>query len=569
MEALLRLFFAWLGVKDDYNLDSCAALTIFLLLFLRIGAAYSAFSMVCAWYEHVCESASELNFTTPSLPGAFPASPPPPRLPRRTRRALDRAARRRPFYPPPPSPIFEHDAAWYIVDKWGPPSFAPSPVVRSAPVVLGRYDTFLNEEVEEYYASARRVQGSDGSWRWTSFFPEERKARLDYLAEKLEGKRPVCLQPASPVLEFADDKKQSSTPPPPSSSHEVLNDVGTAATLPLLQVEPHQNPVAQPVLATPVGAPIAPPVNLSAGPNFLEQFRQVCEEKAALLFLQQQQQQQQPPPPTVDFSQQFRMACEEKNARWPAFLEHWRMASFRRAWQEFYSAAVAPPAVVSAPLPPPSPVMPTSIPPLPNNLPPLPASLIALLPPPPAAPPASTVTPAVAPVAAPTLPPTTQALPPPPMAAYFAPAVSAPAKATAPAKANAPAPVTIIGAAWQPPVRFNYDAFAVSASAPAQRRSRLGDRRPTASRRPVPTPTAPTTTAPGKRKADGPAPVDPPAIPTPALTTTTATTTTAPAQRRMRPGERRPPGYRRPDPTPAKDDFDLALEKELKDAGVL
>lgn len=431
MEALLRLLFAWLGV-DDCTADALVALVMLLLFGLVLATYFFVSRAVTSWYERVCVLHGDLPALV--LPGSFPASPP---LPRRVRRAFEQAARRRSSSPVPPPPILEHDAAWHIMSRWGPPySWQSAPVVRSPPVPVGRYDTFLDEATEAHFASAKRVQGPDGNWRWVSFSPEERKARLEFLAERREGKAPMrSFSPQvveSVQVESVDVKKRSPSPPPSGASHEVLNDVDTAAPL-VARVEPLQNhsaPPQWPILAPLVGAPNASSVvEESARPHFFDQYRQVCDEKKAA---------------RIDFFEQFGFRCR-------AALVVQRM----------FAASVGPvapvvtvPVVAVAPTPQvglPAPVLPLSL---------AQSAPVAIAPPPVV-------------VSAPAVVPAPTPVPPPAQVFAFG---STPAIAPSPS----PAPGSLFG--------FNASSIP-STPTPAQRRGRPGAR--PAVRRPALPPAAP------------------------------------------------------------------------------
>lgn len=316
------------------------------------------------------------------------------------------------------------------------------------PGTIGRHDTFLDEDFEAYHASMKRVPGPFNNWRWTSFSPEERKARLDFLAEKQEGKRPVPVQDlADPVqLESADIEKRAPSPPAQSASPtEVLNDVGTVAPQ-VASVEPLQSlyalPQQQPILAPPVGAPPVPfRVVESAWPAFFEQFRQNCVDKMP---------KQQPVRPAAsslpDFLEQHRQVCDALKPGW--FIEELRLKN-RIALAVLKMLPVPTRAV--GPVGAAAPVVAVA-----------PTPQVSLQPP--------VLAPAVAPLVVASPPVAAPVFVPPP----------APTPALVPAPALAPPPVVApVSSALAPPpaVDFGFSATSfVPTPTPAQRRSRPGAR---------------------------------------------------------------------------------------------
>jgi hypothetical protein len=343
MEAFLRLFLAWLGFEDS-TVDALVAYTFLFFIVLAITAFHRILPAVSSWYER--ELTSFLDDDLSSAPvGSYPASPP---LPRRARRAFEQAARRRsssPPPPPPPPPVNEHDAAWYVSDRWGLPQVTP--IIRTAPPVIGRYDTFLDEATEAHYCSAKRVIGPDGNWRWVSFPAEERKARLEFLASQREDEALVSTQDAGSIQTGSEER--SSTPPPSGASHEVLNLVSDAAPSVASVEQPLQNhsaPLPRSVLPPPdVVIPDAlSVVEETPRPSFFDQFRMFCEERRA--------------PPKPDFLNQHRQVCEERKASWPEdqLRLQSRAAALVAQWMSVASAgSVVPqdavPVVAAAPMP--------------------------------------------------------------------------------------------------------------------------------------------------------------------------------------------------------------------------
>ncbi|KAH7075174.1 hypothetical protein FB567DRAFT_536295 [Paraphoma chrysanthemicola] len=201
--------------------------------FLFLVAAFVLFGWV------VCELSDPL--TPKKAPAAGPPSPPPSPLPRRARRAKSRSKSRpstdSSSHKPPPadSPAPEHA----FFSPAAAPFSSTNPTLSYWPCWDPNERTFLSAAEEEYFGRMYRGFDKHLGWRWLAFPKGHHEARMRYLREQREGKRPVVeVEPVTHAPEVP------SLPPPPPSA-------------PL----PPRSPSPRP--APPVSAPTPPPVQPS------------------------------------------------------------------------------------------------------------------------------------------------------------------------------------------------------------------------------------------------------------------------------------------------------------------
>jgi hypothetical protein len=231
--------------------------------------------------------ACELDSPLSSLPSwstaaGPPSLPPSPRLPRRVRRALSHS--------PPASPVLSPAGPAFFSPNATP--FATSHAVATFPPHHSRDDHFLNEDEEIHFGLMHRVFDPILGWRWRAYPKGTHEARMQYLCEKREGKRPV---------EQVEPEPHSPAVLAPLSSPPVI-------AVPLRSPSPSALHLPQPLLPFLAPASLPEPAvvellaaPLSRAPSFFEQFVEKCKASRSVAL----------PWPSLSFAEQFALSCKD------------------------------------------------------------------------------------------------------------------------------------------------------------------------------------------------------------------------------------------------------------------